>query len=143
MEIEKYLTDIKANFYFGEINKLEGDEHKEAFIKSCIFVFLLFENLIDEKIYILNKLDCKLFKIDKNKILYINKNILFNKIRLILSKIYDSEDCEYIFRSNKLCINIYCDPVDIKIYYMDKIEKLHNCNKPKKSFLDLLCQFKG
>jgi len=133
LEIDKYLTDIKANFYFDKINKLKGTQHKKAFIESCKFVFLMFKSFIDKDLYVSYKAikleDCKFFNIDKNGKIFINKEHFFEQLESILNVIYELDSFEFIFKTDKFCINIYTDPVDINIYYSDEIYKIKECNK--------------
>ena len=133
LEIDKYLTDIKANFYFDKINKLEGTQHKKTFIESCKFVFLMFKSFIDKDLYVSYKAikfeDCKFFNIDENGKIFIKKEHFFEQLESILNVIYELDSFEFIFKTDKFCINLYTDPVDMKIYYSDEIHKIKECNK--------------
>ena len=125
MEIKNLLTDGEINLYFGAIDTLTDDNHKDAYISASIFSMTLLKDLFGENIFFPKDL-----KIPSKHCIYIgdtphiDTKYFFRNLKEIFEDMYNLDTCEVILFSDKLNINIYCDPVDIQIYYGD------NC-KPK------------
>ncbi len=121
VEIMGKISYAKCDFYFGYIDKLTGDEHKEAAVKEIAFIlkkldFLFFDSetliMVMENI---NSLD-RYITCDKKNECTINRNSFFDKLKTIIGNIYDS-NIGFKIKSEKLYIDIYFDPVDIQFKY--------------------------
>lgn len=148
LEIKNYLTYFKADYYFGGVDKLENDEHREIFIKSCKYLINIYGIFLGKKVFLKNELlEINLNKNiqydEKNKIYILNKKYFLENMEFILEKLYFSKKCESIIYSESLCFNIYCDPLDIKIVFDSNKEIKNNfeTDSNKRSFLKRVFKF--
>lgn len=140
MEIKQLLTDGKINFYFGEIDKLSGEEHKESYIKVCCFTMTLIRELFHETLIIETavQINLRLTNLEQKDNNYlINSIYFFEHLEVFFKEIYNSNVHEVSLSSGNLFINIYSDPVDIQIYFGDNIQEQKKL-KIKKTFLGQL-----
>ena len=120
MEVAQLLTDGKISLYFGEIDKLEEDEHLNAYIEvlrstfSTVKPFLGDDIILETKKCIdgLDAIQEKTFlsgvfryKIEQE---YLYKNSL-------LKALYFSANIEIVLQSNRVKIVFSSDPVVIDI----------------------------
>lgn len=143
MEIKQLLTDAKMNFYFGEINKLSGEKHQQAYVKACSFTMNLLEGFFCEEleVEIASKIDLNLKKFKQKDNTYLIKTTqFFENLEIFFTDIYNSDVYEICLISDNLFINIYSDPVDIQIYYGDNTFEQKRL-KVEKTFFNQLKSF--
>ena len=136
MEIIQLLTDGKINFYFGEIDKLSGEEHKEAYVNVCSFTMNLLKQLFNQKLKIetVSKINLSIKNFNQIDDSYIIKSSdFFENLEVVFTDIYNSNENEVFLSTGNLFINIYSDPVDIQIYYGNDVLEQKKL-KPKKAF---------
>ena len=140
MEIKQLLTDTKINFYFGEINKLSGEEHQQAYVKACSFSMNLLKEFFYEKleVEVASKIDLNLKKFEpKDNTYLIETNHFFENLEIFFTDIYNSGIYEICLISDNLFINIYSDPVDIQVYYGDNMFEQRKLKLEKTFFSQL------
>jgi len=140
MEIKQFLTDGNLNFYFGKIDALEGEEHKQAYINACLSTMTLLKPL-----FIGNELKCEILsditwniKSIKNENHYlIATNDFFLEMETFFVDVYNSQTSEVSLFIDNFIVNIYSDPVVIKGYYGNDLNERKKL-KVKKPFLSWL-----
>ena len=119
------ITYAKCDFYFGYIDKLSGDEHRDAAIKEIVFIlkkldFLFYDSEILslelENIFTIENIDINCDRKRKCIKCTVRKNEFFDKLEIIIGKVYDS-NVGFKIKSEKLYVDIYFDPVDIQFKY--------------------------
>ena len=120
MEVAQLLTNGKINLYFGEIDKLEGDDHLSAYIKVLKSIFNTIKPFLDDNIRIeakksIGMLDgVKKSTFFSNIYIYnISQEYLYDN--RFLKSLYFSENTDIILKSNRLKMIFYSDPVVIDI----------------------------
>ena len=121
------ITYANCNFYFGYIDKLSGNEHRDAAIREIVFLFKRLDFLFCdnetlrlelENSFISENTNINCDKKRKYTICTIYKNEFFNKLETIIGKIYDS-NVGFKIKTEKLYVDLYFDPVDIQLKYSD------------------------
>ena len=121
------ITYAKCDFYFGYIDGLSGDEHRDAAIKEIVFLFKRLDFLFyDSEIlrlemknnFTLEDMNINCNKKRKTLKCTICKNEFFDKLEIIIGKVYDS-NVSFKVKTEKLCVDLYFDPVDIQFKYSD------------------------
>jgi len=120
MEVVQLLTDGKISLYFGTIDKLEGNNHLDAYLEAIKYVFNMVRPFFDNRITIKTK-KCinALCGIQQTTFLsktfeyVVEEEDLYK--RSFLEALYFSDNSEILIQSSRMKVVFSSDPVVVEI----------------------------